>query len=389
MNRFNPVGRIPALQRTAIAEGLRRWRLPLLVATLAGTGVWTLAQQGTPAPAVPALPGQSLPAASLDLSPAASSQALPAGKSAAPMPMRTARMPVGCMISPKRIADIGASVVGVARVVHVDVGDDVRKGQSLVQLSADVENASVQAAEARSDVDADIRAAEANLELARQRHARARELLAQGFVSSQASDQAAAELKVAGERVAQARGQQRVTTREAGIARAQLGQRTLKSPFGGVVVERFVNAGERVEDKPVLRIAQLDPLRVEIIVPAARWGSLHAKDELAVQPELPGVGPVMARVVHVDRLIDPASNTFRVRLDLPNKDHALPGGARCKVELPEAADAPAAVARKAAADAAPAATAPVPLRRRSGRSAGHATPYTPLAPLLPPSKIIG
>lgn len=369
--------------RTTFAEALRRWRLPLLVATLAGGAAWTVAQQGA-APAAEPLPGQQLPAASLDMAPAIA----PAQRIAPPAPLRTARLPVGCMISPKRIADVGASVVGVARVVHVDIGDEVRKGQSLVQLAADVESASLQTAVTRSDIDADIRAAEANLELARQRHARARELQAQGFVSSQATDQASAELKVAAERVSQARGQQQVSTQEAGIARAQLGQRTLKSPFSGVVVERFVNAGERVEDKPVLRVAQLDPLRVEIIVPASRWGSLKRQDELAVQPELPGVGPVTARVVHVDKLIDPASNTFRVRLDLPNKDHQLPGGARCKVELPAMAGEPTDAARRPTTE--PAGSAVVPARRKAGRSAASGpSKFTPLAPLLPPSKIIG
>jgi multidrug efflux pump subunit AcrA (membrane-fusion protein) len=39
-----------------------------------------------------------------------------------------------------------------------------------------------------------------------------------------------------------------------------------------------------------------------------------------------------ARVTHVDRIIDAASNTFRVRLALPNPGHRLPAGARCKVD---------------------------------------------------------
>ena len=40
-----------------------------------------------------------------------------------------------------------------------------------------------------------------------------------------------------------------------------------------------------------------------------------------------------ANVIVVDRVIDAASNSFRVRLELPNPDNALPPGLRCKVEF--------------------------------------------------------
>jgi multidrug efflux pump subunit AcrA (membrane-fusion protein) len=108
----------------------------------------------------------------------------------------------------------------------------------------------------------------------------------------------------------------------------------VRSPFRGVVVERFVNAGERVEDKPLLRLAMLDPLRVEIVMPASRWGSVAVNQSLSVVPELPGAGSMAARVTHVDKIIDAASNTFRVRLSLPNPGNRLPAGARCKVDEP-------------------------------------------------------
>ena len=42
---------------------------------------------------------------------------------------------------------------------------------------------------------------------------------------------------------------------------------------------------------------------------------------------------VTANVIVVDRVIDAASNSFRVRLELPNPDNALPPGLRCKLEF--------------------------------------------------------
>lgn len=277
--------------------------------------------------------------------PAASSGA----PGSAPGPLRALRTAVGCLISPDRVADIGSPVVGIVASLPVDVGDVVRAGQTLVSLRADVEGANVQAAQARSSIDAEVLAAEASLQLARQRLERSQQLQAEGFVSSQATDQARAEHQVAQQKLQQARGQLRVSAGELGVARAQLGQRRVQAGFDGVIVERFVNVGERVEDKPMLRLARLDPLRVELVVPAQRYGSLAVKDQISVQPDLPGAAPVTASVTHVDPLIDAASNTFRVRLKLPNPGHVLPGGARCRVDLPMAAGSGTAAGSRPAA----------------------------------------
>ena len=43
---------------------------------------------------------------------------------------------------------------------------------------------------------------------------------------------------------------------------------------------------------------------------------------------------VTATVRHVDRVLDAASNSFRVRLTLPNPHYRLPAGLRCKADLP-------------------------------------------------------
>jgi RND family efflux transporter MFP subunit len=181
-------------------------------------------------------------------------------------------------------------------------------------------------------MDADILAAEANMALARQRHVRAVELVGQGFTSPQTLEQAKAELDVAEQKLRQARSQSAVNTHELGLVKAQLNQRTLRSPFNGVVIERFVSPGERAEDKPLLRLAMLDPLRVELVMPATRWGSVSVGDKMPIVPELPAASAVTARVTHIDKIIDAASNTFRVRLSLPNPGNRLPAGARCRLD---------------------------------------------------------
>ena len=260
---------------------------------------------------------------------------------------RVAKSAIGCLITPELVVDVGSPVVGIVARMKVRLGDEVHVGQPLVVLRSDVEDAGQQAAKARSTIDADVRAAEARLELAQQRWVRAKALQEQGFVSPQATEQARAESEVAMQKLRQAKGLQRVSVSELGVAQAQVGQRTVRSTINGVVVERYINSGERVEDKPMLRLAKLDPLRVELVMPSSRYGSVALADQISVVPDLPGIAPVVASVTHVDPIIDAASNTFRVRLKLPNPGNKLPGGARCRVDLPgpgeAAAPAPAVV----------------------------------------------
>jgi RND family efflux transporter MFP subunit len=270
---------------------------------------------------------------------------------------------LGCLIEPFRVSDVGSPVIGVIESTLVERGDRVAAGQVLVTLRSDVERQSVAVASSKAQAVGELKAAEASAELARQKLARAADLANQHFISGQALEQARAEAMVAENRLAQAREQRNVFAREHELAQAQLGLRTIRSPIGGVVVERYLSAGERVEEKAIYRIAVVNPLRVEVVLPAAIYPKVRMGMELSVTPDFPAAGPRLAKVTLVDRLIDGASNTFRVRLELPNADHALPAGLRCKADLglelparksapgtapsPTSAPTPAAAARSA------------------------------------------
>jgi RND family efflux transporter MFP subunit len=269
------------------------------------------------------------------------------GGATAPMPALSAAKSFGCLIEPDRIADVGSQVIGVVERLNVERGDTVRAGQPLITLRSEVERANAGVADTRARVDADVRAAEASLSLAEQKMRRAQSLQSENFVSEQAVEQARAELELARQKVAQTRSQQRIWGEERRVAEAQLALRTVRSPLNGVVVERFVNVGERVEEKPLLRVAVVDPLRVELMVPTAQYGTIKVGDRISVRPELPGVAPVVATVRHVDGVLDAASNSFRVRMTLPNPKRNLPAGLRCKADLPAAPTSPSPAAAQA------------------------------------------
>jgi RND family efflux transporter MFP subunit len=252
------------------------------------------------------------------------------------------------VIEPDRTAEVGSAVIGVVDKVYVERGDTVKEGQLLAQLRASVERASVSAAQVRAGAEADIAAAAANFEFQKQKLARTEELMRKKFVSAQALDQVRAETSVAEQRLMQTQEQRRVAKQELNFAQAQLGMRQIRAPFSGIVADRYVNPGERVEVKPMFRIARIDPLRVEIIVPAAAYGVVAKGVDAQIIPELPNAAKLDAKVVLVDKLIDAASNTFRVRAELPNANSAIPSGLRCRAEIAgvAAALAPPAAARE-------------------------------------------
>ena len=249
--------------------------------------------------------------------------ALPAG----------AAQPLGCLIEAERITDVGSPVIGIVQSVEVERGARVAKGQVLAVLRASVERATLSVASSRADSSADLQAAAAAANFNRDRRVRAEDLFRQQFISQQALDQTRTESDLADQKLTQAREQRQVSRQEREVAAAQLAQRVIRSPIDGVVAERFVSAGERVDDKPLLRIAKVDPLRVQLVVPVAMYAQVRIGGNANVQPELPGAAAVTARVTMVDKVVDPASNTFRVHLELPNRDGALPAGLRCKAEF--------------------------------------------------------
>ncbi|MEI7447895.1 MAG: efflux RND transporter periplasmic adaptor subunit, partial [Burkholderiales bacterium] len=238
-----------------------------------------------------------------------------------------------CLIQPNQVVQVGAPVAGVLETLDAERGDLVRRGQVVARLESAVERANAQLARVRAEQSAEFQAAERNREFARRERDRARELVDEQFVSKAAADKAETEAKVSEDRLQQAIERRRQAEQELRLAEAQLARREVRAPIAGIVVDRFLSAGELVEERPILRIAEVHPLRVEVVVPAAGFGQVRVGHRATVRPDAGPVPEAAGTVTIVDKVLDPASNTFRVRLSLPNPDLRIPAGARCKVDL--------------------------------------------------------
>lgn len=237
------------------------------------------------------------------------------------------------LIEPKLSTNVGSSTPGILEHVAVDRGDMVKEGQVVAALQAGVEKSTMDLAKARAELDATIKSKRAELEYAERSKQRKKELYERKTLSFQEWDEAETRRILAELALNEALEAKRLAELEYKRSVEVVKRMSVRSPVNGVVVERYLHQGEYIEDKPVMRLAQIDPLHVEVIMPVSMLGTVKVGMVAEVKPEAPVGGVYKAKVTIVDKVVDAASGTFGVRLELPNSDYKLPPGLKCKVRF--------------------------------------------------------
>ena len=186
-------------------------------------------------------------------------------------------------------------------------GDAVRQGEPLVTLDEARELAA-------------LAEAEAALTEARAAFERAETLASQGRVTSSALDTARNDLGRA-----EARHDR---------ARTDLELRTLRAPFDGVVGFTDIHVGAFVT--AATAIATLDDLTfidADFAVPERFFGEVQPGDAVRAQTDARPGEVFTGQVAAIDRRVDEATRSFRVRARFANPDLRLPAGAFMRVEL--------------------------------------------------------
>jgi RND family efflux transporter MFP subunit len=242
-----------------------------------------------------------------------------------------------CLVKPKQVVQLGSSVFGVLAELSVDRSDTVSKGQVIGKLDTSVEEAQVALDKYRAKNMAPLRAAKADLAW-NQRELERRQKLANNMWSK-ANDVDEALTKVEQDKIAidKAEDELKIAQLEAARSQAQYNLKLIRSPLNGVVSEVKLQPGEFIyETTPVVTLAQVDPLTIDLVLPSKRYGSVKVGDSVQLRLSPPAGKVVQSSIEVVDPVIDAASDTFRVRLTLPNPDNAIPAGVRCVANLPDA-----------------------------------------------------
>ena len=195
--------------------------------------------------------------------------------------------------------------------INFSEGGKVEKGQVLVRLDDSVARAKLQQARA-------------NLKLAGSQYRRSVELSKQGFVSSQARDDAASNLAVQQAAVA--------------LAEAELEKTAIQAPFDGLVGLRTVSVGDYVgPGTDLVPIEAVDPLNVDFRIPEQFLRAVGVGSRLQVSFDALAGFEREGSVGAISPQVDVGGRSLLLRAHIPNPDDLLRPGlfARVHLELAE------------------------------------------------------
>ncbi len=240
---------------------------------------------------------------------------------------------LACFIEPYITVNLGSGVTGIIKELTVDRGDFVEKGQVLVKLDSMVEESNLALIRARSELVATIEARKARLNFAIREHKRKEDLYKKDIITLDEIDEAETNKIIAERELQEAIEQKHIASLELKHTQDVVERRIIRSPISGIVTENFLSIGELVKDQPILKLAQLDPLNVEVIAPVTLLNSIKVGDKAEVMPEKPIKGSFVGMVKIVDRVIDAGSGTFGIRIELSNPNYLIPAGLKCNVSF--------------------------------------------------------
>ncbi len=248
---------------------------------------------------------------------------------------------------------VSSEVDGRAEKVHVDVGDHVTKGQTLVEilpiefkLVAEQEEALLDQAKAKLGLSANneevndqtqtasVKKAAADLANAEQKFRRSKELTEQGVLSKQAYEvddanykaaQATYDLAVQDVRNLQAALKEQRARSD--LAKKKLRDTTILAPFDGYIKERNVTIGQYVKvQTPVMVIVNVDPLRVRLKVPEkmAAWVPVGQPVTISVEAYLERT--FSGKIWRISPSVDPQTRTFDAEALIENHEKLLKPG---------------------------------------------------------------
>jgi len=220
---------------------------------------------------------------------------------------------------PSYDAELSFPVPGTVAEIHVKEGDKVEKGDLLVSLDTKVENARLEQLKAEADSKIQIDAAKARLEQAKSDLEKISKAAEGGAASEREVEHARLDVKINELSLQLAGFEHEQNRRKYREVKQQIERMKLKSDVRGLVESIHVEIGEAVttQENRIARIVVIDPLRIDSPVPVALAEKLKPGGKATVTITGRNVR-LKGNIVHVSRIAEAASNTVRVRIEVPN-----------------------------------------------------------------------
>jgi RND family efflux transporter MFP subunit len=247
---------------------------------------------------------------------------------------------------------VSVKVPGRVRMISVDLGSVVRRGQLIAQVDSQDYNLRVQQAEAslaqararlgltpegnddRIDPEqtSTVRQARAVYDEAKFNRDRAARLVEQGVIAKAEFDSANAAFKVAEGRYQDAyeevRNRQGILAQrksELDLARQQLKDTAVVAPLDGIVQEKVASVGEYMAaGAPVVNIVKMDPLRLRAEIPERESRSVHTGQDVRVTVE-GDTNVYVGKIMRLSPVIAEQNRMLVVEADVRNNGTLRPG----------------------------------------------------------------
>jgi membrane fusion protein (multidrug efflux system) len=204
-------------------------------------------------------------------------------------------------------AIVSAELGGIVSEIGFQNGGEAKKGDVLLKLDS-------------SSEEAQLRTAEADLELARANLQRTRDLAARKVVSKQELDGAESTF-----------GQKKGTVDN---MRAFIAKKQVHAPFDGELGIRQVNVGQMINPgQQVVSLQALDPVFVDFALPQQELSKLAPGLEARVHTDaLPG-REVKGKLTALNSMVDTVTRNVTLQATVENPDHALKPGMFVKIDI--------------------------------------------------------
>lgn len=198
-------------------------------------------------------------------------------------------------------------IAGRVTGIHFKEGERVAAGAKLVSIDS-------------AEIEAQRAASEAELLWSQQRHDRAVELYRKNFISSQALDEARANL---------ARAKARIAEDDARLRKSEV-----KTPFAGTLGLRMISPGAYVKaGDDIVRLEDTSVMKLDFRIPETYLARLRRDQAVTMQVDAYPDRAFKGRTYAFDSSIDEKTRTVLVRARVPNPNGELKPGMFARVSV--------------------------------------------------------
>ncbi len=204
-------------------------------------------------------------------------------------------------------ATVVAKSGGIVQEILTEEGQFVRKGQKLAQLDDD-------------RLALELTRAEASLQKLQREFERNEELHAKQLVSTEEYERVRSEFEA------------QQAARD--LAKLSLEHTAVVAPISGVVSERLIKTGNMVQAyEPTFRITSFDPLHAIMHIPERELKKLGVRQPATLRVDAFAGEEFTGRVERISPVLDPATGTFKVTVEIRDRTRRLKPGMFTRVRI--------------------------------------------------------